>query len=72
MRRVVLLLLFCGAACSEDLTFPDLDGDGFRGPDDCDDTDADLGGPEIPYDGIDNDCDPDTRDDDLDGDGLVG
>ncbi|MEO0602866.1 MAG: hypothetical protein AAF211_15605, partial [Myxococcota bacterium] len=36
-------------------------------PDPC----ADEIGPEVPYDGIDNDCDPDTRDDDLDEDGFV-
>ncbi len=27
-------------------------------------------GPEVPYDGVDNDCDPATPDDDLDGDGF--
>ncbi|MEM6929146.1 MAG: hypothetical protein AAF602_19565, partial [Myxococcota bacterium] len=36
-------------------------------PDPC----PDATGPEVPYDGIDNDCDPDTRDDDLDRDGFV-
>jgi hypothetical protein len=38
---------------------------------DCDDHDAALGGPEVPYDGIDNDCDAGTPDDDIDGDGFL-
>ena len=47
----------------------DHDGDGLPAAQDCDDEDPALGGPELPYDGLDNDCDPSTLDDDLDGDG---
>ncbi len=57
----------CDAGTPDD----DLDGDGLLGAEDCDDTDASLGGAEVPYDGLDNDCDAATPDDDLDGDGAA-
>ncbi|MFT5585088.1 MAG: hypothetical protein ACI9VR_002676 [Cognaticolwellia sp.] len=57
----------CDASTPDD----DLDGDGLLLADDCDDTDATLGGEEVPYDGLDNDCDPQTLDDDLDADGAL-
>jgi hypothetical protein len=45
----------------------DLDEDGHRSVDDCDDQDAVRGGAEAPSDGIDNDCDDaiDCEDSDL-------
>ena len=49
----------------------DIDGDGWSVGEDCDDADPQRGGPEVIYDGIDNDCDPSTLDDDMDGDGLL-
>jgi hypothetical protein len=49
----------------------DLDGDGFLLASDCDDLDAERGGPEIVLDGIDNDCDGvQGVYGDADGDGL--
>ena len=56
--------------CDSSTPDDDLDGDGLLLADDCDDTDATLGGAEVPYDGLDNDCDPATLDDDLDADGA--
>ena len=47
----------------------DIDGDGWTINDDCDDGDPLLGGPEVPFDGVDNDCDASTLDDDGDQDG---
>src|SRR5687768_5670367 len=49
----------------------DLDRDGWTSAEDCDDEDPARGGPELPYDGVDNDCDLASPDDDLDGDGLL-
>src|SRR5687768_9887078 len=49
----------------------DADQDGLTAEEDCDDSDAAVGGAEVPYDGLDNDCDEGTLDDDLDSDGFV-
>jgi cysteine-rich repeat protein len=55
-----------GDGCSIDcrLVAPDLDGDGFSSPEDCNDRLASVypGAPEIACDGLDNDCDPRTPD----------
>lgn len=50
----------------------DVDGDGFYGMFDCDDTNPEInsGQTEIPYNGLDDDCNNNTPDDDLDGDGY--
>jgi hypothetical protein len=62
------------SAAPEDTDAPaavDADGDGLDASEDCDDDDPEVGGPERPYDGVDNDCDEATPDDDLDGDGFA-
>jgi hypothetical protein len=58
---------------------PDLDGDGLSPPEDCNDADPALGGPEKGNDGVDNDCDgaidcddPDLLNEEWDGDVLEG
>lgn len=62
---MALVLWGCGAE------LVDADDDGLVASEDCNDADPAIGGPEVPYDGLDNDCNPDTPDDDLDGDGLL-
>ena len=64
MTRTLVFLSACTVSV-------DLDGDGLSANLDCDDIDPLLGGPEVPYDGLDNDCDDATPDDDLDGDGSL-
>jgi len=62
------LVLGCGPRPER---YVDADQDGVVTPFDCDDSTPNRGlGPEIPYDGIDNDCDLRTPDDDRDGDGV--
>lgn len=53
--------------------FSDIDGDGYGGTEDCDETNVNInaGVAEILYDGIDNDCNPLTLDyQDADNDGF--
>jgi len=56
-----------------DISFVDLDGDGFEASVDCDDDNPDInpGQMEVVYNGIDDDCDESTLDDDLDQDGFL-
>jgi hypothetical protein len=78
---LVLLSLSGGCLSSGSAGSPDVDGDGFNAPSDCDDRDADVhpGADEV-CDGIDNDCDTVTDVDapsgvfwaDADGDGYGG